>query len=210
MYASVFQSTPPCGGDLIVPESSSAAMNFNPRPLAGATIQFIGQIFFFVISIHAPLRGRPGYIQNSKRMMAFQSTPPCGGDGKNVLVYINFGEFQSTPPCGGDVPDSQIPGRNQYFNPRPLAGATLGPSSSNCLFLNFNPRPLAGATADISHKLMIFVFQSTPPCGGDYGYHRGPCLRGISIHAPLRGRPGIGTILRNCLIFQSTPPCGGD
>ena len=77
-----------------------------------------------------------------------------------------------------------------------------------------------------------FEFQSTPPCGGDIypgGFFHHP---GISIHAPLRGRPAVSLLkragqsisihapLRGRLneplvhfpeeIFQSTPPCGGD
>ena len=56
----------------------------------------------FVISIHAPLRGRPSMdtVPNERAL------------------------FQSTPPCGGDRPGSRCHGWSGYFNPRPLAGAT--------------------------------------------------------------------------------------
>ena len=54
---------------------------------------------------------------------------------------------------------------------------------------NFNPRPHTGAT----------------------GPERGPHgLRGISIHAPIRGRRPGGMFAINAARFQSTPPYGGD
>ena len=76
--------------------------DFNPRPLAGAT-------------------QRPGWHCIN---VAFQSTPPCGGDDfwlpdaydnrisihaplrgrQQKLVDAGKAEtFQSTPPCGGDL-----------------------------------------------------------------------------------------------------------
>ena len=33
----IFQSTPPCGGDVFGPKAVPFQTNFNPRPLAGAT-----------------------------------------------------------------------------------------------------------------------------------------------------------------------------
>ena len=53
-----FQSTPPCGGDLVDLPPRHGKSNFNPRPLAGATILHFGKSAGCVISIHAPLRGR--------------------------------------------------------------------------------------------------------------------------------------------------------
>ena len=56
--ASVFQSTPPCGGDQIRDSFRDYTYDFNPRPLAGAThLADIDQAICR-ISIHAPLRGR--------------------------------------------------------------------------------------------------------------------------------------------------------
>ena len=54
---------------------------------------------------------------------------------------------------------------------------------------NFNPRPLAGATPAV---------------------HADVLCPGISIHAPLRGRPPPGWAEALVIEFQSTPPCGGD
>ena len=97
-----FQSTPPCGGDKRFISAAANVTNFNPRPLAGATNHFVLTdvmscyfnprplagatplvklpFFRFVISIHAPLRGRPRSIFAGTFLNPFQSTPPCGGD----------------------------------------------------------------------------------------------------------------------------------
>ena len=183
----LFQSTPPCGGDLKRPRSRGSTIDFNPRPLAGATPK----------------------QKQSNGMPGFQSTPPCGGDNNPYILaaiqpdfnprplagatfrpgvlgrdsYISIHAplrgrlsrsptdyeqllFQSTPPCGGDSPRLWASPGASYFNPRPLAGAT-GSSHPYSLL----PR-----------------FQSTPPCGGDQEPRQFALLVGISIHAPLRGR----------------------
>ena len=99
-------------------------VDFNPRPLAGATGRARMTADRRVISIHAPLRGRPNH------------TP--------YLVKS----------------------------------------------LYFNPRPLAGATKDLEAFAEWAKFQSTPPCGGDIYAIKYMRCEIISIHAPLRGRPG--------------------
>ncbi len=98
----VFQSTPPCGGDPTGAAGGPPYHNFNPRPLAGATVFSRGPGFVYVyfnprplagatksynsvadlatISIHAPLRGRPSGRCKQFGIKLFQSTPPCGGD----------------------------------------------------------------------------------------------------------------------------------
>ena len=75
-----FQSTPPCGGDKAIKAIKIQKKNFNPRPLAGATV--LGGVFVadVGISIHAPLRGRHDTAEPFMYLIQFQSTPPCGGD----------------------------------------------------------------------------------------------------------------------------------
>ena len=161
-----FQSTPPCGGDgggsmakLITLISIHAPLRgrpdchgrqrdldyFNPRPLAGATLQDYDLPGWHGISIHAPLRGRRRSHFIMQLYPQFQSTPPCGGDcgvgvdaapvaisihaplrgrlGRPGSLFLDC-LFQSTPPCGGDAMRQSIRLRFCYFNPRPLAGAT--------------------------------------------------------------------------------------
>ena len=81
-------------------------------------------------------------------------------------------------------------------------------------------------------SISAWLFQSTPPCGGDpscfpaavpifnfnprpHAGATGRCAhespgRRISIHAPMRGRPEDRGLCTFEQIFQSTPPCGGD
>ena len=104
----------------------------------------------------------------------------------------------------------------------PLRGRLEKCLSGHFFQAYFNPRPLAGATWCKLDFAAALLFQSTPPCGGDYGFF-GPCswiwhfnprplagatssrqnhgfVKKISIHAPLRGRrvpdhrldPGFG------------------
>ena len=119
----IFQSTPPCGGDLFtwihgycpgisihaplrgrrqVVSSMIRLLNFNPRPLAGATWSRVWPALPNPISIHAPLRGRHAMDADMSGVNGFQSTPPCGGD---------------------QLPQQRLH-QPHYFNPRPLAGAT--------------------------------------------------------------------------------------
>ncbi len=119
-----FQSTPPCGGDHNNRKDCAEQSDFNPRPLAGATIPTLSwerdtpyfnprplagatkhpfmRPAYLKISIHAPLRGRRKALAASLQEEKFQSTPPCGGD----LVVMSKADI------------------DKHFNPRPLAGAT--------------------------------------------------------------------------------------
>ena len=55
-----FQSTLPCGSDVKGTESCKFSSHFNPRSLAGATDEHLHWSSITGISIHAPLRERPG------------------------------------------------------------------------------------------------------------------------------------------------------
>ncbi len=119
--------------------------------------------------------------------------------------------FQSTRPCGARRfrPASSRPAR-QRFNPRARAG-----------------RDMMGRSRNSS----VAVFQSTRPCGARHsGGETVQRLRGVSIHAPVRGatwaigldqqrfRVSIHAPVRGATrslrrsrartMFQSTRPCG--
>ncbi len=161
-----FQSTPPCGGD-------------NSYPL------FIADI---MISIHAPMRGRPLKLIRAAGWNDFNPRPHAGGDqkartrsprsihfnprphaGATLIVKDKNGihGFQSTPPCGGDLGQmASATGSWRFQSTPPCGGDTCwGPKS-----------PPAG------------TFQSTPPCGGDDPADQVRQADRISIHAPMRGR----------------------
>ena len=231
--AATFQSTPPCGGDEAGINGLAKVLDFNPRPLAGATVcayLFFCYILFqstppcggdtlehclhlqIKISIHAPLRGRPPSWAACIIAPRFQSTPPCGGDCGKIEVTLLARVFQSTPPCGGDPESGKAPPPLWPFQSTPPCGGDVDTSCECESQQNFNPRPLAGATHRFTRRDDAYV---------------------ISIHAPLRGatnsaylsirdghnfnpRPLAGA---TCHVFsrgpvrsafQSTPPCGGD
>ena len=54
-----FQSTLPCGSDLLFIAACIYRRDFNPRSLAGATLNTGMHLVKLLISIHAPLRERP-------------------------------------------------------------------------------------------------------------------------------------------------------
>ena len=140
---------------------------FNPRPLAGATPHLhspgVGSRNFNP----RPLAGATSIAGDGAARLIFQSTPPCGGDWSGTMIYDVDPEFQSTPPCGGDLRRRAYPGCQSHFNPRPLAGATWRLRTTLARTCYFNPRPLAGATSFFMVHPPYFLFQSTPPCGGD-------------------------------------------
>ena len=97
----VFQFTPPCGGDSAYRSTPGLWMRFNSRPRVGATRMetavTLNNVFQFTppcggdtglrdklakqsVSIHAPVWGRPSRLGASTTIPLFQFTPPCGGD----------------------------------------------------------------------------------------------------------------------------------
>ncbi len=99
----IFQSTPPCGGDTNTTKGDKSKTYFNPRPLAGATVEVERAEWADGISIHAPLRGRhpsndlsvsPGTISIHAPLRGRRMSPPA-------MATVRL--FQSTPPCGGDL-----------------------------------------------------------------------------------------------------------
>ena len=142
-----------------------------------------------VISIHAPLRGRPQPATARDRTRRISIHAPLRGRQREDKE--------------GFLPDV-------ISIHAPLRGRPVGrqhcPESGKISI----HAPLRGRQMDMKINKTYVLFQSTPPCGGD---HRGPGdqqLHGISIHAPLRGRHVILLSFSMVGIFQSTPPCGGD
>ena len=131
---------------------STGPSYFNPRPLAGAT---------------------PGKIRGLEAKTYFNPRPLAGATIPLPRKVLPSRAFQSTPPCGGDGKQNQRHRSGSYFNPRPLAGATrrgsgrsLGPDISI-------HAPLRGRLPLPRKVLPSRAFQSTPPCGGDSDGPRG-------------------------------------
>ena len=144
--------------------------------------------FDVMISIHAPMRGRPGKHGRPREPGNFNPRPHAGATGNrwtSAGMTANFNprpHAGATAPAGSGAPAGRIsihaPMRGrphdmrqkeaaQYFNPRPHAGATRLPWRLTDRLPDFNPRPHAGATF-----LQEGPFKAIT----------------ISIHAPMRGR----------------------
>ena len=164
-----FQSTPPCGGDLVPGKDFRGENDFNPRPLAGATkLESMGGRQT-AISIHAPLRGRHSLSAQPKQKQSFQSTPPCGGDAYLLRTGGAPAISIHAPLRGRHKIKAGVLTADISIH-APLRGRPLMLELENFMEY-FNPRPLAGATD-----------------GRIWGGRSG----NISIHAPLRGRRGRG------------------
>ncbi len=98
----MFQFTPPYGGDHQKIRPFPAQKRFNSRPRMGATTFRYEWIWEKIVSIHAPVWGRP-----ARRRMV--------GDTRG---------FQFTPPYGGDTIPSAGSRATTCFNSRPRMGAT--------------------------------------------------------------------------------------
>ena len=162
-------------------------LDFNPRPLAGATTGKVNKELFLIISIHAPIRGRRRCTDSRRESTDFNPRPHTGATTLS-FIFCTTRKFQSTPPYGGDRCDR--PGD-------PAAGISIhapirGRPDTGVMLVSENP------------------FQSTPPYGGDRRLFVCPADFVISIHAPIRGRQPVLEFLGPDTEFQSTPPYGGD
>ena len=147
-------------------------------------------MYAVLISIHAPIRGRRSYHRQSLRFRNFNPRPHTGatalpGAGLPPMA------FQSTPPYGGDGATSKALCGMLYFNPRPHTGATLVLLSVTALILsNFNPRPHTGATPPCRGQgCRRWHFNPRPHTGATQPPADLTVDGLISIHAPIRGRP---------------------
>ena len=233
-----FQSTPLCEGRRCTKEHAlPRPIGFQSTPLCeGRRGCICVHLRYFLISIHAPLRGatsksvirrdnkadfnpRPsarGDLRQTQKnilLCIFQSTPLCEGR-LSLLVYAFIASlFQSTPLCEG---------RPQhfffltffcfYFNPRPSARGDGSLCQSGSSTMIFQSTPLCeGRPNGEAKPENLTTFQSTPLCEGRLA---DPAIwdaeMGISIHAPLRGAT-IYIIQRLTAYrqFQSTPLCEG-
>jgi hypothetical protein len=84
-----FQSTPPRRGDAMASLSTDTCACFNPRPREGATVNGDGKSKQFLVSIHAPAKGRRPCSYRYPACFLFQSTPPRrGGHGAVRIMQI--------------------------------------------------------------------------------------------------------------------------
>ena len=143
-------------------EGTLPIVSFNPRPREGATPTLKCLRISAMVSIHAPVKGRPTTCQEGPRARGFNPRPREGATHSSTF---------SSPI-------------SDCFNPRPREGATLlrmvaitcmgvsihapvkGRPYSDALprsVSSFNPRPREGATRLRAKNASACLFQSTPP-----------------------------------------------
>ena len=163
-----FNPRPLTGATQVAKGFKGEPFNFNPRPLTGATgLYHVFNDNVFIISIHAPSRGRPVGPETGFRAGLFQSTPPHGGDR-------DYG-----PRCRCCAISIHAPSRGRLH---------LVTISLHDGFISIHA-PSRGR----QHAAVL--------C---FGVHY------ISIHAPSRGRRLVHSHGSGQQLFQSTPPHGGD
>ena len=185
----VFQSTPPCGGDAHAVDRPLTQAQFQSTPPCGGDHRRGYRQVVSLISIHAPLRGRPTYSWTAPPRVISIHAPLRGRPGTGNVAAGGKTISIHAPLRGRPCPSIHADVLRPYFNPRPLAGATISTTAvrfTNTISIH---APLRGRQITSVVKPGQSLFQSTPPCGGD---------------------PPAGAPCSRPRTFQSTPPCGGD
>ena len=171
-----------------------------------------------------------------KRLCKFLLTPPGGGDLGNIDIRKKLINFYSRPRAGAIrqfrrrgrrlcAISTHAPGRGRSDSPgpfRPPASiSTHAPGRGrsgvfafgSIPHINFYSRPRAGAILLPRRCILTgsISFLLTPPGGGDpSGRNSDVSAKGISTHAPGRGRSLPLHALEYRSEFLLTPPGGGD
>ena len=134
--------------------------NFNPRSLAGATLQ--GSVAWWLYKFQSTLPRGSDILQRSIRLAPRNFNPRslagatliASGWGEHFIISIHAPSRErrhNIYPCAARA----------YFNPRSLAGATCWRRGSGADEKHFNPRSLAGATQ--MFELVIWLKQHFNP-----------------------------------------------
>ncbi len=208
----MFQSTPPRGGEHSALTRAAWGRCFNPRPRAGANARPLtaslrhglfqstpprggepnsrrGRVTNPAVSIHAPARGRTDRGYGRARHLRVSIHAPARGRTAGSTPKRSNGRFQSTPPRGGERRSSGAKARRTSFNPRPRAGANVMMGGPDGAAQCFNPRPRAGANVTGVHRLpRVTGFNPRPRAGANTFPKEASHVQNVSIHAPARGR----------------------
>ncbi len=191
---SVFQSTPPWGGELVKRCNGVPVIFVSIHaPVGGRTSARSGHDTHSKVSIHAPVGGRTlPFVFRLMRPCLFQSTPPWGGEPviRNGISWYRIVSIHA--PVGGRTNRCRAPSPHRAcFNPRPRGGANLDNAPKPFCPICFNPRPRGGANLETRIQPLLADL--------------------VSIHAPVGGRTfsELEPIFLS-VAFQSTPPWGGE
>ena len=141
----LFQSTPPCGGDPFNGSTGKAALLFQSTPPCGGDVK---------------------YLYRYPRKNDFNPRPLAGATVFALVLLFEYSDFNPRPLAGATIDGVFILGCVNISIHAPLRGRPLH-LDTWLLPRYFNPRPLAGATSGCQQHDQAAQFQSTPPCGGD-------------------------------------------
>ena len=222
-YGRSFNPRAHAGRDLVMLESIQSLTDVSIHaPMRGATKTAATAQSTAFVSIHAPMRGATGNTGRRSPTSAFQSTRPCGARHRqNYYNHLGIKVSIHAPMRGATIVCVLMPSAPFCFNPRAHAGRDSSAAFSLSCLSSFNPRAHAGrdgfTAADFAdHR----EFQSTRPCGarlfnkfvfGTHGAFQStrPCgarrrttmtrwpAACVSIHAPMRGATGLGSLWSN-------------
>ena len=106
------------------------------------------------------------FVNRRARIYDFNPRLREGGDGKQIIYRVSYGEFQSTPPRGRRPLTGWTLSQQTYFNPRLREGGDLEFQREIGLQHHFNPRLREGGDSESEQTGWgCSVFQSTPPRG---------------------------------------------
>ena len=142
--AFLFQSAPPCGGDLDQSPGRSVAEPFQSAPPCGGDRLGIGQQLAYY---------------------AFQSAPPCGGDQRQWWPARASDGFNPRPRVGAIFTlTARIRGQS-CFNPRPRVGAMESVEDAPFPVAFQSAPPCGGDEDDIIPPLDVLVSIRAPVWG---------------------------------------------
>ena len=159
------------------------------------------------VSIHAPVKGRrcrPGAVPPDSR---FNPRPREGATHSLIDVGSAYAGFNPRPREGATLLRRPACLCMESFNPRPREGATsVLPGCAGCLH-RFNPRPREGATPCRLWRWSARQVSIHAPVKGRQEIASMLSVPDeVSIRAPVKGRHQKPRRLRHYYQFQSTPP----
>ena len=110
------------------------SLSFNPRTHTGATTCQRDNVAHSPVSIHAPIRVRPGGLPGKVSNQEFQSTHPYGCDPTSSFIFRHWRVSIHAPIRVRRYPVC-LAGSDGGFNPRTHTGAT-SPGHCGC-FISF-------------------------------------------------------------------------
>ena len=144
------------------------------------------------------------------RIVAFQSTHPCGvRPGSTEITFTLSAVSIHAPVWGATIYRSLTSCIGQFQSTHPCGVRRQNPQATAPHHKCFNPRTRVGC----DNSRLVFspntnVSIHAPVWGATGFFGRHPYLVHVSIHAPVWGATPCRTDFSNVGMFQSTHPCG--